>query len=68
MGLPLIQAGRNALPVTLHAEAADLALDASRSTPGLMLRPELRVGEERPALDATLLVGSPAHGIALVAG
>ncbi len=64
LGLPLVQAGRKAPPVTLYPEAADLVMDARRDAPGLMLRPQLRVGAERPAPEATLLVGSPAHGIA----
>jgi hypothetical protein len=64
LGLPLVHAGRRALPVTLYPEAADLVMDVSRSRRGLILRPQIRVGEERPTLDAALLLGNPAHGIA----
>jgi len=64
VGLPLVHASKQALPVTVHRDAADLILDVTRSATGLVLRSDVVAGRERPSRDAALLLGDPAHGIA----
>jgi len=64
LGLPLVHAGKQAPPVTVCDDTADLVLDLSRSATGLALRSQVTVGRERPALEAALLLGDPVHGIA----
>jgi superfamily II DNA or RNA helicase len=63
VGLPLIQADSFA-PVVVSGEAARLVVTAGRVAGDLLLEPRVTVGEQRPALDSALLLGSPAHGIA----
>jgi len=62
--LPLLQAGRQALPVDLRASPASVTLDATRDDGGLALRPRVGVADEEVPLASSLLVGKPAHGIA----
>ncbi|MBA3294146.1 MAG: DEAD/DEAH box helicase [Geodermatophilaceae bacterium] len=64
IGMPLVHAGKQAPPVAVYDDDADLVLDLSRSATGLVLRSQVIVGRERPALDAALLLGDPVHGIA----
>lgn len=64
LGMPLVEAGKQSRPVTLHREAAEFALDLGRSADGLVLRPQVSVGDGQPVLAASRLLGSPAHGIA----
>ncbi len=63
-GLPLIQAGRRADPVTIHPAPAAVSLDVSRSDVGLRLQVRVTVGDERVPLASCLLIGTPVHGIA----
>jgi hypothetical protein len=64
LDLPLIQAGRQALPVELRVSPASVTLDATRDQAGLALRPRVGVDGEEVPLGSSLLVGKPAHGIA----
>ena len=64
LGLPLVQTGKLAHPVTLSREPAALVLDMSRNRKGLVVQPEVVVGEQRPSPEASLLLGNPAHVIA----
>jgi superfamily II DNA or RNA helicase len=62
--LPLLQAGRHALSVDFRSGAASVALDATRVTAGLELRPRVEIDYEDVPLERSLLIGKPAHGIA----
>ncbi|PZS27697.1 MAG: helicase [Pseudonocardiales bacterium] len=64
IGLPLVQAGKPAMPVTVHRDAAELVVNVERSSTGLELGSDIVAGSERPARHASLLIGDPAHGIA----
>ena len=64
VGLPMIQSGRQTLPVDLRPDPAPVVIDATRPAPGLELCPRVTaVGEDVP-LGSSLLIGEPAHGIA----
>jgi superfamily II DNA or RNA helicase len=62
--LPLLQAGRPTRAVTLHASLAAVTLDVTRDASGLRLQPHVAIDDELVPLDASLLIGAPAHGIA----
>ncbi len=62
--LPMVQAGRHAQPVTLHRSTAAPALDVTRSDAALRLRPRIAIDDHDIELASSLLIGSPAHGIA----
>jgi superfamily II DNA or RNA helicase len=64
LGLPLVQAGKNAGEVTLATTPAQASLSVARSAAGLELLPAIEAGGERVDLDAALLIGTPAHGLA----
>jgi superfamily II DNA or RNA helicase len=64
LGLPLVQAGNRATPVTLHAGPARLSLAVGRAVSGLDLEPRITVDGTQVVLAASLLLGEPAHGIA----
>lgn len=64
LGLPLVQAGNRATPVTLHAGPARLSLAVGRARSGLDLEPRIAVDGTQVVLAASLLLGEPAHGIA----
>ncbi|MGH9099297.1 MAG: SNF2-related protein, partial [Acidimicrobiales bacterium] len=68
VGIPLVGAGRSAVPVTLHRADAELMLDASATphTPGITLVPRLAVWSVEPlVVDGPVLpIGTPPHGIA----
>ncbi|HEX3981780.1 MAG TPA: SNF2-related protein [Acidimicrobiales bacterium] len=63
-GLPLIQAGRRADPVTIHSIPATVTLDVSRSDLGLRLQAQVTVDDEPVPLASSVLIGTPVHGIA----
>jgi superfamily II DNA or RNA helicase len=63
LGLPLVQVNRKT-SVRVLDEPAHLTLEVAREEGELALRPSLSAGSERPALDAMLLLGDPAHGVA----
>ncbi len=62
--MPLLQSGRSARPVTLHASLAEVTLDVRRDGSGLRLLPRVTVDDETVPLDGALLIGTPVHGIA----
>ena len=72
LGLPLVQADRRATPVMLVAGPARVSVRVGRSGSGLDLDPRLAVdgpaggvtGPPEIPLDAALLLGEPAHGVA----
>jgi superfamily II DNA or RNA helicase len=62
--VPLISAGRNALPAKLPASPAVATLDVTRSRSGLRLVPQVDVDDQPVPLASSVLLGSPAHGLA----
>jgi len=64
LGLPLVQTGKWARPVTLLAEPAQVGLGVRRDAAGLELEPRLLAGGAEIVAGSSLLLGEPAHGIA----
>ena len=64
LGLPLIQAGRGARPVTLLPAAAEVTIDVTRTATGLRAEPRIGTDALRLPLETSMLIGRPAHGIA----
>jgi superfamily II DNA or RNA helicase len=64
LGLPLVLAGKDSAAVTLSAEPATLSVDVSRHDDELVVTPVVVAGDERPLDGGSLLIGTPAHGIA----
>ncbi len=64
LGLPLVQAGNRATPVTLHSGPGRLSLAVGKAASGLDLEPRIAVEGTQVVLSASLLLGEPAHGIA----
>jgi len=64
MQMPLVQSGRAAHPVGLHASAAEATLDVTRHGSGLRLEPRVTVDGETVPLEGAVLIGTPVHGIA----
>ena len=64
LGVPLLQAGRAPIPVTLHRTSAEVAMDLTRAKAGLSLQAQLSFDGEPLPTEMTLLIGRPAHGIA----
>jgi superfamily II DNA or RNA helicase len=62
-GVLLVVAGKAASAVRL-LPAADAVVDASQGPSGLVLRPHLQAGGAEVDRDSTMLIGSPAHGMA----
>jgi superfamily II DNA or RNA helicase len=62
--LPLIHSGRQAGPVDLRIAPASVTLEATRSDGRLELRPRVAVDDGDVPLGSSLLIGTPAHGIA----
>ena len=62
--VPLVQAERGASPVTLHRSSARLTLDVTRTDEGFELQPRVTVDEHAVPAVSSLLLGTPAHGIA----
>ncbi|MEV6344033.1 DEAD/DEAH box helicase [Actinoplanes sp. NPDC051851] len=63
-GLPLVNTGRPAEPVILHAESFRFTVQADRDDDGLVLRPVLTDGAIVIDPASMLLIGDPAHGVA----
>jgi superfamily II DNA or RNA helicase len=63
IGLPMVQSGRQALPIELRPAPVPVVIDATRPRPGLELRPRVIVDGEDVELRSSLLIGEPAHGI-----
>jgi superfamily II DNA or RNA helicase len=64
VGLPLVQFGRAANPVTMLSAPGDVTLDVIRAGSGLRVEPRVEVAGQRIPLEQSMLIGSPAHGIA----
>ena len=62
--LPLLMSGRQGRPVDLRVGPASLTLDATRAGSGLELRPRVAIDDGDVPLPSSLLIGTPAHGIA----
>jgi len=64
VGLPLVQSGRHSSPITFLPRAADVTIDVTRSEAGLRVEPRIGIESQRVPLQRSMLIGSPAHGIA----
>ncbi|HWF23054.1 MAG TPA: SNF2-related protein, partial [Acidimicrobiales bacterium] len=64
LGLPLLQSGRNAQPITLLPTAAAVTIDVIRTEPGLRVEPRIGIKGQSLPLETSMLIGRPAHGIA----
>jgi superfamily II DNA or RNA helicase len=65
LGIPLLGVGRKAAPVRLVPSVATAEVEVTRVDGGLKLRPAVRVdGALLGPPSTSLLIGSPAHGIA----
>jgi superfamily II DNA or RNA helicase len=64
VGLPLVQAGRSAMPVTVVAADHAVTIDVTRTDSGLRVEPRIGAEGHRVPLERSMLIGSPAHGIA----
>jgi superfamily II DNA or RNA helicase len=64
LGLPFVQPGKHAPPVTVAAEPAEATLVVRRSADGLDVEPRITADGEQVRPSASLLLGDPAHGIA----
>jgi superfamily II DNA or RNA helicase len=64
IGLPLVQTGKAATPVTVAQAPARFCLQASRTGEGLKLAPALMVDGAAVAAECSVLLGHPAHGVA----
>ena len=64
LGLPLVQPGRKAAPVMLLSAAAEVTVDVIRTESGLRVEPRIGAPDQRVPLERSMLIGSPAHGIA----
>jgi superfamily II DNA or RNA helicase len=59
-----VQSGRLSVPVTFLPRAADVTVDVTRTDSGLRVEPRIGVDAQRVPLQQSMLIGSPAHGIA----
>jgi superfamily II DNA or RNA helicase len=64
LGLPLLQSGRSAQPITLLPTAAAVTIDVTRTEPGLRVEPRIGIKGQSLPLETSMLIGRPAHGIA----
>ena len=64
VGLPLVQSGRTAASVAVAAEPVRFSVRADRADADLRLRPVLAAGAEVIDPARSVLIGSPAHGVA----
>ena len=64
IGLPLVQAGKAAAPVTVSRAPARMSIRTERVAGALVLRPELVADGVPVAPECAVLVGTPAHGVA----
>ncbi len=64
IGLPLLMASRGREPVVVRAEPATARLDLTRPAPDadLLLRAEVRAGEQSLDVSSVGFLGTPAHG------
>ncbi len=64
LGLPLVQAGRNARPVHFLSVPAEVTVDVTLTTTGLRAQPRIGTATLPLPLETSMLIGRPAHGIA----
>ena len=64
LGIPLIQAGRSAQPVTLLPSVVAVTIDVTRTEWGLRAQPRIGTDTLDLPLETSMLIGRPAHGIA----
>ncbi|HXA31003.1 MAG TPA: DEAD/DEAH box helicase [Acidimicrobiales bacterium] len=64
LGLPLLQSGRNAQPITLLPTPAAVTIDVIKTEPGLRVEPRIGIKGHSLPLETSMLIGRPAHGIA----
>jgi len=62
--LPLVHTGAQTGPVDLRTAPASVTLEATRGDDGLELRPRVEIDGGDVPLGSSLLIGTPAHGIA----
>ncbi|HEX9999746.1 MAG TPA: DEAD/DEAH box helicase, partial [Actinoplanes sp.] len=63
-GLPLVQTGRSAGPVTVAADPVRFSVRFDRAGTDLRLRPVLTAGTDAIDPERFLMIGRPAHGVA----
>ncbi len=64
LGLPLLQSGRTARPITFLSSAAAVTVDVTRTETGLHVEPRIGIEHQSLPLQTSMLIGRPAHGIA----
>ena len=64
LGMPLVQAGRQAPPVTFLPSVAAVTIDVTRTGSGLRAQPRIGTDAIDLPLETSMLIGRPAHGIA----
>jgi superfamily II DNA or RNA helicase len=64
LGLPLLQSGRNAQPITFLPTPVAVTIDVTRVEAGLRVEPRIGIENQPLPLERSMLIGSPAHGIA----
>ncbi len=64
LGIPLIQSGRQAQPVTFLSRVAAVTIDVTRTESGLRAQPRIGTDTVELPLETSMLIGRPAHGIA----
>jgi len=64
LGLPLVQAGRSSQPITVLSKPAGVTIDVTRTQAGLRVEPRIGSEDHQVPLQQSMLIGSPAHGIA----
>ena len=64
LGIPLVQAGRQAQPVTFLPTVAAVTIDVTRTASGLRAQPRIGTDTVELPLETSMLIGRPAHGIA----
>lgn len=64
LGLPMLQSGRNAEPITLASEPVTVTIDVIRGKSGLRVQPRIETDGVILAPGNSLFIGSPAHAVA----
>ncbi len=64
LGLPMIEAGRRGEPISFLGSPVEVTMDVTRTESGLRIAPRIGTADRVLALERTMLIGNPAHGIA----
>ena len=64
LGLPMIESGRRGGPISFLASPVEVTMDVVRTESGLRIAPRIGTADRVLALERTMLIGNPAHGIA----